>query len=442
MLGAARAYGPDMPTRRDITLLTMLAATTHGVVHAQEASPNLMQLVRAAQGQPNGSDPVRKLDAAITQMLDPKTERTKLEYSQGAQYLLHGQMPARASRIVQRGLELFENDAALLEMLGMTEFSQCQTVTTDAEMRAHARAAVDAFRRAREAGATTPTCRLLPWQAHIIDGRCDKALAAIDELAADQSLKRMMPDTHLARGMAMLGSGRYAEALAELTHKDMAMQVRMGTESMAARAEALAGKHKEAIQRAKAIYDRRKDSVALGLYVDTLAFAGKYDEALGMLKANPIVALKGEPAVRVTQRKQSRAAFEYLIGLRGKVPANKVSFVRDLADHLGQQTKSEENKHAIWKHSPLLIAGAARKSASGPKGWANDLLILAAISAWDTSATKEGGRAIAEKILDRETVQAFCSDGSKQRAMQLLRATGMRDDYEGTLVAIQLGATL
>lgn len=176
-----------------LSFVLPMAALAGSARTQQDPLEQLLKLVPAAQGQADDSEPMKKLDAAVAHLTDPSTKLMGPQYHQAAKYLMHGQMPARAGRIVNRGLELFENDPGLLEFFGMTEFSQCQTVRTDADMRSHARKANTAFQRARDAGAKTPTCRLLPWQAHIVDCQFAQALAAIDLLIADKQPPRNAP---------------------------------------------------------------------------------------------------------------------------------------------------------------------------------------------------------------------------------------------------------
>ncbi|MFK7740789.1 MAG: hypothetical protein AB8H80_10735 [Planctomycetota bacterium] len=432
-----------MPQTCKLTLSCIVAGLAATGFASAQASPvdELLKLLPAARGQSDDAEPVKKLDAALARLTDATTKLTSPEYRQASQFLMHSKMPTRAGRVVRRGLELFGDNTELLEMLGTAEFATCQTARTDVAMRAHARNAIDAFERARKAGSTSPTCRLMPWQAHIIDCRFDRALAEIDRLIADKDLQKMMPDRHLARGMALLGAGPYEDALAELTHDAMPMQMRMSTESMAARAEALAGQPAAAVRRSKALFERRKDATSLGVYADTLAYAGLAEEALKVLRDNPIQAIRGEPAVRVAQRKQSRATFEYLISLRGERPDNLRT---ELAKRLGHSVSAHSKAltTATSPQSPLLLGYAARNAPSSPKGWGNDLLVLACIAAGDSYKPSDDEQKLIDTVLDDSSKMALQGQSAKARALTILRAACMRDDYEGSLVALQIGLQL
>jgi hypothetical protein len=208
---------------------------------------------------------------------------------------------------------------------------------------------------------------------------------------------------------------------------------------LVSRAEALRGNHDAAIACARANVAREATPAAVAALADALAFAGRYDEALALLKQHPATSTSQNARVQAGERK-SRAVFEYVVGLRGKRPA-------DLRQQLGRLLEAKfvvigaKEGDALGKQlaaSPWALAHTVRQTPSGPAGWANDLLFAVCVRDVAKYEQPQAERAIVGAVIDDASRAALTGADAWTDAQRHAQSHLVLDDVPGALVVRSL----
>jgi hypothetical protein len=361
------------------------------------------------------------------------------DYNKAATMAMNVRCPEACQRIARHAIAKLEQPGQLREFLGIANMELAQRADTDAEMRALASEA---------AAALAIWCEAKPGSAgpgylvHALGtiGAWEQALAWDDRLRERRSRLAAGP---LARGIFLLGAGQWDAAIAQLR----ADEVTTGNDAapagmldvLVSRAEALRGKLDAAIACARANVAREPSDAAVAALADVLAFAGKHDEAVALLKKHPAKATTEDPRGQAGLRK-SRAVFEYLVGLRGKRPADlrqqlarllEAKFVvmgAKEGDALGKQLAS----------SPWALAYTVQSTPSGSASWANDLLFAVCVRDVATYQQPEAERAILGAIVDDALRGALTGPDAEAVARRHARSHFVLDDVPAALVVRKL----
>lgn len=377
----------------------------------------------------------KELDAGVDALLSGELLTTR-DYNGPATWVMNAGCPAVCQRIARFVIAKHEQPGQLREFLGIANMELARKANTDAEMRTLAAEAVAALEIWCDAKPKSMGPMHL-MQAYAVVGEWGKAVAWDDRLAAQKSVLALPPSV---RAMFLLGAEQWDKALELLlTPAVAAEQDAVDIAVLTSRAQALKGDVTTAIATATAYYDKDASVVAVEGLADVLAFAGKYDEALALLKKHPELTPSKDASLQAGRRK-SRAVLAWLIALRGKRPA-------DMRQRLGRLLEAKfevvglKEGQALAKtlaDSPWALAYTARATPSGPAGWANDLLFAACVHDAGKYVVGAGEKALLAAIVDEPLRQALVGKESLARANRDACNNLVLADKPGVLVVRKL----
>lgn len=356
------------------------------------------------------------------------------------------QCPGACAMLCELALKRFEPTAELYTQLGMCQWAVAEEAPSQLECRRWAAKAAASFAAARPLGEQEPGY-VFRVMALLSSNDGAGALAELDLVLAHPKFREKWKHSeHAIRARIHLMKGDAAKALEECDAAIAAKENWNRDDKLfAIRALALAGRTDEAIEKATAAYAADPWEGHLTLLVDVLAFAGKHDEALALLAKHP--AEKGKQSDEgFAALQRSRAALAYLIGLRGKRPAD---LRQQLVKVLGLQVKvgnvdgllihrsTDEKDSVDMNASPHAIAAFASSQHTCAYTWALDALFVASVQdapAWQQDAL---GLALLERIL-ADQWQDITGEHAVDQAKTVLAAHRIMPYAEGVLTAGKL----
>lgn len=431
-----------------LLLLSIQATTLVAQTPARPTYAPLVQKVEAA-GQAvadalnaRDRDLAEKRRAAFAETVDEllasKELLTTSDYNRSATVAMIVGCPEACQKIARFTIAKLEQPGQLREFLGIANMELCQRVDTDAEMRALATEAVGALEIWCEAkpGSIGPSHLI---QAYATLGEWSKALAWDDRLRERRSNIACPP---FFRVILLLGAEQWPQAI-ELLRSEAVAEETVATEIevLVSRAEAMRGEHEKAIAVARANLARETTDAAVAALADALARSGDYDAALALLAKHPVTEKSEDPRIAAGLRK-SRAALVYLIGLRGKPPADLRQQLAKLLEVRFEVLGAGAAAAKRMQQSPWALGWTARKVPSGPSGWANDLLLAVCVRDTAKYEQPKTERTLLGAILDDEARAALTGDEALQVARRNVRASFVYFTSPGALVVDQLLAKL
>lgn len=349
------------------------------------------------------------------------------------------------AQVCELALKRFEPTAELYAQLGMCKLEMAKHAVRNVDCRLFANEAAEAFLASRKRGDLEPAHVLLH-QALATACRNTEALAEWDALCADPRYSEQFAGmVHHIRGLYLLLGDRAGEAVVELTGPGMAKEEPFrGDRVDLVRALALAGRHEEAVAKAREAWREVPKDYHLTLLIDVLGYTGAFDEALHLLKANPPKPAHGseQPDGDV---KKSRAVLEYLLGLRGSRPAD---LRKRLVELLGYQVKvgSADGlliheggaEPANMNTTPLAVGCHVLQQPTSACTWVDELLFVVCVEEARTTKTNALGQQLMLRILPAADVALVTGKDALPKARRAFASLRMMEYAEGVLTATRL----
>ena len=149
----------------------------------------------------------------------------------------------------------------------------------------------------------------------------------------------------------------------------------------------------------------------------------------------------------LAERRRSRAALAYLVGLRGQQPADFLLRLRDALEHevkigsvdeLSVQDLDTKKEPRSLNDAPAAIASWMLRQPSTCFGWANDALYLACIRALPGPKERSLEGALLEEFLPEEHAAEIHRADAATVARAMLAAHRMLPVASGILTASKL----
>ena len=365
--------------------------------------------------------------------------------ARGIQTTWRTQCPGACAMLCELALQRFDATAQMHAQLGMCKMALAQEAKLEFDCRRFAAEAASAFAASRKLGEVEPAFVLMS-QALFCSLEFDAALADFDRVRAHPKFGDKLAG-HAGRAVFLLAAGRAAEAVTEF---DAAAAAKESQDDpvLLVRALALAGRKDDAVSQARVLWHDSPSPIHLTVLADVLAFAGRYDEALALSRDNPVQQGKLSPE-DFAELRRTRAALEFLIGLRGKRPDDLREQLLKVLEHKikistwdsfsiqytdAPDAKGEEDLNA----SPLAVGSWLLQRPTSASSWANDVLFAVCVEdapKWECSPL---ARQLLERLLPAAHLQAMTGADALGRARAMLASRRMFDHAEGVLTASQL----
>ena len=334
-------------------------------------------------------------------------------------------------RVAGAGIDTFEQPFGMHEYAGLCGLVLAQDAENSGEMLTHSEAALASLLAARALDPESPPPQLYLYYVYSALGRFDQALAEFDAMCESSPYAdQLTTSRHYTRGRILLGAGRYAEAVTELTGEG-ARAEEFGDKAthLVVRALALAGKPAEAVEEARELWDRAPSEESLSLLADALAYAGNATEALALLKETSLMAPLSEES-EVAAAHKSRAVTTHLIALDGKRTPDLRPQLTTLLDHkfIVAGSTTSGTGYTDLAASPLCLAYLTRQVPWSYSSWCNDLLFLLCVEdavGYEPSSLE---KTITSQLIDAEMLAAVQGPDAHQRALEGLRVHRVMPD--------------
>ncbi|MBL8901589.1 MAG: hypothetical protein JNM84_28435 [Planctomycetes bacterium] len=389
-----------------------------------------------------------RMSAAVMAFAEQPEGLAWEHYARTIQATWRTQCYGACALLCEFALEHNEPTPELHCQLGMAKFSLVQMHLVPFDQRALARDAAAAFLAARELGrdqAPEPAI-LFRGQALAVALDFAAAIADLDALLAHPEHGAKVQRPHTQRARLLLIGDRAADAVAALEAAHEAGEATEGAFFLV-RALAFADRLEDAVARARAAWREEASAEHLELLVDTLGAAGVFDEALELLERHPVVREEDETEEDLAERRRSRAALAYLVGLRGQQPADFLLRLRDALEHevkigsvdeLSVQDLDTKKEPRSLSDAPAAIASWMLRQPSTCFGWANDALYLACIRALPASKERSLEGSLLEEFLPEEHWREIHRADAAAVARAMLAAHRMLPVASGILTASKL----
>jgi len=334
-------------------------------------------------------------------------------------------------RVAGAGIDSFEQPFGMHEYAGLSRLVLAQNAENSGEMLSHSQAALASLLAARALDPESPPPQLYLYYVYSALGRFDEALAEFDAMCESSPYAdQLTTSRHYTRGRILLGAGRYAEAVSELTGEESrAEELGDSATYLVVRALALSGKPGEAVKAARGLWEHAPSEESLSLLADALAFAGESTVALALLKDTSLMAPLSDESEAAAAHK-SRAVIAHLIALDGKRSPELRAQLTTLLDHkfIVAGSAGSGTGDTDLAASPLCLAYLTRQVPWSYSSWVNDLLFVLCVEDAVGYEPVPLEKAITSQLIDAELLAAVQGPDAHLRALEGLRVHRVMPD--------------